>query len=110
MELQEKEEKDEKENCIERTQGKKCLLTLRIKAIYITGQRKAFCGQRIPESGCTRKETVEIEILIITRRKGDRKIMQTIGTTSVTATRVRKWNQFSQFRLTSTKVIAIEKT
>ena len=59
MELQEKEEKDEKENCIERTQGKKCLLTLRLKAIYITGQRKAFCRQRIPESAVRGKKLLK---------------------------------------------------
>ena len=34
-------------------------------------QRKTFCKQRIPEPGCARKETVEIDILI-TKINGDR--------------------------------------
>ena len=70
----------------------------RLKAIYIIGQGKAFFGQRIPESNCAMKETVDIEIFITSRRKGDRKIMQPIRITSDTATRMRTWNQFSQFR------------
>ena len=32
----------------------------RLKATKIIGQRKAFYRQRIPESGCARKETVDI--------------------------------------------------
>ena len=43
----------------------------RLKAIYVIGQRKALCGQRIPEFSCARKETVDIEILL-TSRKGER--------------------------------------
>ena len=39
----------------------------RLKAIKITGQRKAFHRQRIPESSCARKETVDIDILVISR-------------------------------------------
>ena len=54
----------------------------RLKAIHIIGQRKAFCWQRIPESSCARKETADIEILITSRRKGDRKMMQPIRITS----------------------------
>ena len=49
----------------------------RLKANKIIGQRKAFYRQRILESSCTRKETVDIDILV-TCRNGDRKIMQTI--------------------------------
>ena len=49
----------------------------RLKAIKIIGQRKAFYRQRIPESSCARKETVDIDILVISRN-GDRKIMQSI--------------------------------
>ena len=49
----------------------------RLKATKIIGQRKAFCVQRIPESSCARKETVDIDILV-TFRNGDRKIMQYI--------------------------------
>ena len=66
--------------------------------VYIIGQRKAFCGQRIPEFSCSRKETLNIEILITSRRKGDKKIMEPIRITCDTATRTRKSNQFSQFR------------
>ena len=39
----------------------------RLKAIYIIGERKAFSRQRIPESSCTRKETVDIDILVTSR-------------------------------------------
>ena len=86
------------ENCIERTQGKKVPINSRLKIIYIIGQWKAFCRKRNPESSCARKETVDLEILTTSRRKGDRKIMQPIKTTSKTVARMRKWNQFSQFR------------
>ena len=47
----------------------------RLKATKIIGQRKAFYRQRIPESSCARKETVDIDIPV-TSRTGDRKIMQ----------------------------------
>ena len=46
----------------------------RLKATKIIGQRKAFYRHRIPESGCARKETVDIDILV-TSRNGDRKVM-----------------------------------
>ena len=49
----------------------------RPKVTKIIGQRKAFCRQRVPESSCARKETVDIDILI-TSRNDDRKIMQYI--------------------------------
>ena len=49
----------------------------RLKVTKIIGQRKAFYRQRIPESSCARKETVDIDILV-TSRNGDRKIMQSI--------------------------------
>ena len=45
----------------------------RHKATKIVGQRKAFYRQRIPESNCARKETVDIEILV-TSRNGDKKL------------------------------------
>ena len=112
MELQEKEEKDENHRgkLYRQNPRKKVSINSRLKAIYIIGQREAICGQRIPDSSCARKETVDIVILITFRRKSDRKIMQPIRITSETATRMRKWNPFSQFRWTSTKVIPIEKT
>ena len=66
----------------------------RLKATKIIGQRKAFCRQRIPESSCARKETVDIDILV-KYRNGDRKIMQSIRITSRPPSRKRKWNQLS---------------
>ena len=39
------------------------------------GQRKAFDRQRIMDSSCARKETVDIDILV-TSRNGDRKMIQ----------------------------------
>ena len=81
----------------------------RLKATKIIGQRKAFYGQRISESSCARKETIDIDILV-TSRNGDRKIMQSIRITSRPPSRKRKWSQLSRFWRTSTKVIPIEKT
>ena len=69
----------------------------RLKATKIIGQRKAFYRQRIRESSCARKETVDIEILV-TSTIGDRKIMQSIRITSRPSPRIRKWNQLSQLR------------
>ena len=68
----------------------------RLKTTKITAQRKAFYRQRIPESSCVRKETVDIDILV-TSRNGDRKIIQSIRI-SRPPWRTKKWNQFSQFR------------
>ena len=67
-----------------------------LKASKIIGKRKAFYRQRIPEFTCTRKETVDIEILV-TSRNGDRKIIQSIRITSRPPSRKRKWNQLNQF-------------
>ena len=53
----------------------------RLKVTKIIGQRKAFYGQRIPESSFAREETVDIDILVPSRN-GDRKIMQSIKITS----------------------------
>ena len=61
----------------------------KLKATNITGQRKAFHRQRIPESSCARKETVDIDILV-TSRNGDRKIMQSIRITGRPPSRIRK--------------------
>ena len=69
----------------------------RLKATKVIGQRKAFRRQRIPESSCMRKETVDIHILV-TLRNGDRKIMRSIKITSRHPSRIRKCNQMSQFR------------
>ena len=67
-----------------------------LKATKIIGQRKAFYRQRIPEFSRVRKETVDTDILV-TPRKGDRKIMQSIRITSRPPSRTRKWNQLNQF-------------
>ena len=68
----------------------------RLKAIKMIGQGKAFYRQRIPESSCARKETVDIDILI-TSRNGGRKIMQSIRIMSRPPKRIRNWSQQSQF-------------
>ena len=47
----------------------------RLKTNKIIGQRKEFFRQRMLESSCERKETVDINILV-TYRNGSRKIMQ----------------------------------
>ena len=81
----------------------------RLKAIQIVGQRKAFYRQRIPEYSIARnKETVDIDILI-TFSNGDRKIMESTRITSRPTLRIRKWNQLSQFRWTTIKVIAMKR-
>ena len=63
-----------------------------LKATKIIGQRKAFYRQRIPESSCVRKETVDIDILV-TSRNGDTKIMQSNRITSKPNSRISKWIQ-----------------
>ena len=68
----------------------------RLKATKIRGQKKAFYRQRIPVTSCARKETVDKDILV-TSRNDDRKIMQSFRITTEPS-RIRKWNQFSQFR------------
>ena len=40
----------------------------RLKATKIIGQRKAFYRQRIPEFSWSRKESVDIGILVTTRK------------------------------------------
>ena len=52
----------------------------RLKAAKIIGQKKAFYSQRLPESSCARKETVDIDFLVPSN--GDRKIMKSIWITS----------------------------
>ena len=60
---------------------KKMSVNSRFKATKIIGQRKTFYRQRIPESSCSRKKTVCIDILV-TSRNGDRKIMKSNRITS----------------------------
>ena len=89
----------------------------RLKAIEIIGQRKPFYRQRIPEPSCAIKETVDIDIRI--KPRNDRNylllsIIYYLSSTRITSgstTRMRNWNQFSQFKYhLTTKIIPIEKT
>ena len=59
----------------------------RLKTTKIIGQRKAFYRQRIPESSCAKKETVDIDILL-TSGNCDRNIMQSIRMTSRRPSRI----------------------
>ena len=68
----------------------------RLKATKMTGQRKAFYRQRIPEPSCAKKEIVDI-VIIVTSRNADRKILQSIRITSRPTSRKRNWNQLGQF-------------
>ena len=68
----------------------------RLKAIKIIGQRNAFYGQKIPESSSERKETVDIDALVIFRNS-EAKIMQSIRIMSRPPFRKKKWNQWNQF-------------
>ena len=90
MELQDKE-KDEKHRgkLSRKNPREKTSINFGLITIYIKGQRKEFCWQRIPERSGTKNETVDIEILI-TSRKGDRKIMQKTRITSGHATTLRR--------------------
>ena len=76
---------------------RKNIVDSKLKAAKIICHRKAFYRQRIPKSSYAKKETVAIEILVKSRN-GDTKIMQSIKITSRPPSRIRKWNQFSQFR------------
>ena len=53
----------------------------RLKATKIIDKSEAFYRQRIPESSCARKDTVDIDNLVASKN-GDRKIMQSIRITS----------------------------
>ena len=55
----------------------------RFKATKIRGQREAFCRQRIPESSCVRKKTVDTDTIPVTSGNGGRKIMQSIKMSSL---------------------------
>ena len=59
-------------------------------------QRKAFYRQKIPQSSCASKETVDIDILVKSRN-GDRKVKKSIRITSRPPSEKRKWNQLCQF-------------
>ena len=81
---------------IHSTQDWKITTTYGVKAIQIISQMKAFYRQRISGSSCTRKETVDTDISVITKN-GDRK-MQSIRIMNRPSSRIRKWNQLSQFK------------
>ena len=66
----------------------------RLQATKIIGQTKAFYKQRILESSCASKETVDINILL-TSRTGGRKIMQSIRITSRPPLSKKKWKLLS---------------
>ena len=71
-------------------------VNFRRKASKIIGQRIAFYRQRVLESSCARRETVDIDILV-TSRNGNRKFMQSIRITSRPTSRKRKdlsWPHF----------------
>ena len=67
------------------------------------GHHKPY-RQRIPESSCASKETVDINILVPSQNV-DRKIIQSIRIMSRPPSRKRKWDQLSQFWRISAKVI-----
>ena len=69
----------------------------RLNVFQMIGQRKAFYRQRISESSCVRKEIADIDNLK-TYRNGHGKIMQSVRIMSRPPSRIRKWNQSSQFR------------
>ena len=71
-------------------------------ALFTIPLNQNFLQAKNPVSRCTRKETIDIYILKISRNR-DIKIMQPIEIKSETPTRIRKWNQFRQFRCISTK-------
>ena len=80
MKLQEKEEQEQNiffkmkvhKKCVEKTIYRwKVSVSSKLKVIWIIGQKKVFYSQRIPESNCGRKETIDLDILI-TYRNGDK--------------------------------------
>ena len=76
----------------------------RLKATTkIIGQRKAFYRQRILESSCVKKETVDINILV-TSRNGDRQIMQSIRITSRPTSRKRNKIQTKASKICKAKL------
>ena len=67
MELQEKQaQKDHsiEKICLERAYSSKVSVNSRLQAAKIIDPTKAFYRQRVPESSCARKKTVDIAILV----------------------------------------------
>ena len=75
-----------------------------LKKLYQPGP-KCSCNYGL---SCPWKETVDMDIFKKSRN-GDGKIMQSIRITSGPPTRIKKRNQFSQFRWRSTKVMPIKR-
>ena len=75
-----------------------CLLIICLvfEVIYIIDQRKAFYKQRIADSSCARKETVDIGILV-TSSIDDKKIMRSMRKTIRPPSIIKNWNQLSQY-------------
>ena len=71
----------------------------RLTAIYFIGQRKAFCRQIIQNSSCSRKETVDLDMLLKSRND-EQKVMQPIAITNAILRRTRKRNHSSQCKWT----------
>ena len=69
---------------------KKLSINSKIKATLVICRRRTFCRQRIPESSCARKATIERETVIISRND-ERIIMQNLRITSGPPTRMRIW-------------------
>ena len=76
-------------NLFRKTYNEKISVNSRVKTTKIISQRKAFYTQRILESSCERKETVDIDNLV-TSRNGDKKILQSIRITCRTPSKIRK--------------------
>ena len=93
------------ESWFEKTQRKNVSINHLISHL---GQRKSFCRQRILESSCARKETVDID-MSKTSTNGERKILQPVNLKEWTCQENKEVEQFNQFRITSTKVIPTEK-
>ena len=85
--LQEKEVKKKYARNLFRKNLQLVSVNSRLKAIWIVG--KASYRQRIAESSCAWKETVDIDILVVSRN-GERKIMQSIRITSGPPSRKKK--------------------
>ena len=98
--------KNSQESWLERTQRSRCLKGGGLKPF---GSQSEGNHSGDKTSRDTRKETVDIDLLV-TSRNGDREIVDTVRKTSGSPTRIRKCNQFSQFRRTPTKLMPIGKT
>ena len=82
---------------MERAQRKKVSINnSRLKAIYIKVKGKHYAGNEFQTLAVRGKKL--LTDILIQSRNGYRKIMQPLRIMSGPATRMRKWNQFSQSR------------